>query len=201
MISDGTSILDLLRTFEKKPFCFVLSHAEIAGYVHFSDLNLPFVKLALYTIIEATESSALAMIDSILDHENLARLLAKKRFKTIKKRLDAAQKKDANRSLWLDFLTIEDILRIARKENKILLNEQEIKAIYGNAEYSFAPRQSFGQRLERDHETRSNCTSMCRTARGRVTERPILILYYTGERPRSPGLSMRKARTRPCERP
>ena len=40
-----------------------------------------------------------------------------------------AQKKDANRSLWLDFLTIEDILRIARKENKILLNEQEIKAI------------------------------------------------------------------------
>ena len=129
MISDGTSILDLLRTFEKKPFCFVLSHAEIAGYVHFSDLNLPFVKLALYTIIEATESSALAMIDSILDHENLARLLAKKRFKTIKKRLDAAQKKDANRSLWLDFLTIEDILRIARKENKILLNEQEIKAI------------------------------------------------------------------------
>ena len=70
LISDGTSILGLLRTFEKKPFCFVLSHTEIAGYVHFSDLNHPFVKLALYTIIEAMESSALAMIGSVLDQES-----------------------------------------------------------------------------------------------------------------------------------
>jgi hypothetical protein len=128
LISDGTSILDLLRTFEKRSFCFVLTNDQIAGYVHFSDLNHPFVKLALYTIIEAMESSALAMIGSLLDDENLRRLLAKKRFKKIQQRLDGARREDANRS-WSDFLNIEDTLRIAVKENKINLNEQEIKAI------------------------------------------------------------------------
>jgi predicted RNA-binding protein with RPS1 domain len=128
LISDGTSILDLLSTLEKRPFCFVLTHAEIAGYVHFSDLNHPFVKLALYTIIEAIETSALAMISSVLDDQNpsrLGRLLTK-----IKQRSEKAQKRDANRS-WADFLNIEDTLRIAVKENKMHLNEQEIKAITG----------------------------------------------------------------------
>jgi predicted RNA-binding protein with RPS1 domain len=130
LISDGTSIVDLLSTLDKRPFCFVLTHAQIAGYVHFSDLNHPFVKLALYTIIEAMESSALAMISSVLDDQNLSRLLGGRRFTKIKQRLERAQKKDANRS-WADFLNIEDILRIALKENKIRLNEQEIKAITG----------------------------------------------------------------------
>ena len=128
LISDGTSILDLLRTFEKRSYCFVLTNDQIAGYVHFSDLNHPFVKLALYTIIEAMESSALAMSNLVLDDQNLSRLLGRRRFTKIKQRLESAQKKDANRS-WSDFLNIEDTLRTAVKENKIHLNEQEIKAI------------------------------------------------------------------------
>jgi len=131
LISDGTSILALLGILEKRPFCFVLAHAQIAGYVHFSDLNHPFVKLALYTIIEAMESSALAMISSVLDDQNLSRLgLGRRRLTKIKRRSERAQKKNANRS-WADFLNIEDILRIAVRENKIYLNEQEIKAITG----------------------------------------------------------------------
>jgi predicted RNA-binding protein with RPS1 domain len=130
LISDGTSILALLSILEKRPFCFVLAHAQITGYVHFSDLNHPFVKLALYTIIEAMESSALAMISSVLDDQNLSRLLGRRRLTKIKRRSERAQKKNANRS-WADFLNIEDILRIAVRENKIYLNEQEIKAITG----------------------------------------------------------------------
>jgi hypothetical protein len=128
LISDGTSILELLSTLEKRPFCFVLTHAQIAGYVHFSDLNHPFVRLALYTIIEAMESSALAMISSVRDGQNLGRLLGKTRLKKIERRLERARKRDANRS-WADFLNIVDTLRIAVKESKICLNEQEIKAI------------------------------------------------------------------------
>ena len=129
LISDGASILDLLSILEKRPFCFVLARAQIAGYDHFSDLNHLFVKLALYTIIEAMESSALAMISSVLDDKNPSRL-AGRLLKKIKRRFERAQKKDANRS-WADFLNIEDILRIALKEDKIRLNEQEIKAITG----------------------------------------------------------------------
>jgi hypothetical protein len=129
LISDGTSILALLSIVEKRPFCFVLARAQIAGYVHFSDLNHPFVKLALYTIIEAMESSALAMISSVFDDPNLSRL-GRRLTKKIKRLSEGAQKKDANRS-WADFLNIEDILRIAVRENKIYLNEQEIKAITG----------------------------------------------------------------------
>ena len=55
LISDGTSLLDLVEIFEDREFSFVLTHREIAGYVHFSDLNHHLVKLAFYVILEALE--------------------------------------------------------------------------------------------------------------------------------------------------
>src|SRR5256885_2131985 len=53
LISDGTSLLDIVEILEDREFSFVLSHREIAGNVHFSDLNHHLVKLAFYVILEA----------------------------------------------------------------------------------------------------------------------------------------------------
>jgi hypothetical protein len=39
LISDGTSLLDLVEILEDRQFSFVLSRQRIEGYVHFSDLN------------------------------------------------------------------------------------------------------------------------------------------------------------------
>lgn len=128
LTSDGTSILDLMTILKERPFCFVLDHARIAGYVHFSDLNNHLVKLTLYTIIQALESHALATLGSSIDEEYLRQWLGKKRFEKIKYQFERAKVKEANRS-WTDFLNIEDILRLAVKARNIHLEEHMIKAI------------------------------------------------------------------------
>lgn len=129
LISEGTSILDLVRIFaNNRGFYFVLAQCQIAGYVHFSDLNNRVVKLTIYTIIEALESHALISLGSSIDEEFLMKSLAKGRFKKIKSLFERAREKDANRS-WADFLNIEDILRLAVKSGTIQLPEHMIKAI------------------------------------------------------------------------
>jgi hypothetical protein len=128
LISDGTSILALVSILADRPFYFILAHARIAGYVHFSDLNNHLVKLTLYTIIEALESHTLAAISPSIDEDYLGQWLGKKRFRSIKRKFELVRKKEANRS-WADFLNIEDILRLAVRAGKIRLDEHLIKAI------------------------------------------------------------------------
>jgi len=64
LISDGTSLLDLVEILEDHKFSFVLRHREIAGYAHFSELNHHVVKLAFYVILEALERQALGSAHS-----------------------------------------------------------------------------------------------------------------------------------------
>jgi len=39
LISDSTSLLELVDILEHRDFCFVLSGKNVSGYIHFSDLN------------------------------------------------------------------------------------------------------------------------------------------------------------------
>jgi hypothetical protein len=128
LISDGTSILDLVKILAKQGFYFVLAQCQIAGYVHFSDLNNRVVKLTIYTIIEALESHALTSLGSPIDEEFLRKSLGRGRFERIKFLFEKARRKDANRS-WADFLNIEDILWLAVKSGKIRLPEHMIEDI------------------------------------------------------------------------
>src|SRR5271156_2058916 len=52
LISDGTSLLDLVEILEHREFFFVLRQ-NVEGYVHFSDLNNHLVKYTFYVISEA----------------------------------------------------------------------------------------------------------------------------------------------------
>lgn len=47
LVSDNTSVLDLVDILSKRKFCFVLAANSITGYVHFSDLNNRLVKLPI----------------------------------------------------------------------------------------------------------------------------------------------------------
>ncbi len=55
VISDGTNILNLVEILSERRFGFVLVGSAVAGYIHFSDLNKPFVKLPFYVLTEAVE--------------------------------------------------------------------------------------------------------------------------------------------------
>jgi len=130
LISDGTSLLDLVEILEDRQFCFVLSHRHIEGYVHYSDLNHHLVKLAFYVILEALERAALDSIQGRDDPESLKRDLDPARFKQIEKAYKRTG--DAARSL-SSYLNIADLLRLAAKagatrvENSVVTTMKTIR--------------------------------------------------------------------------
>lgn len=126
LISDGTSLLDLVQIFEDREFSFVLSHREIAGYVHFSDLNHHLVKLTFYVILEALERKALSSIPWKNDRECLSENLDPMRFAQI----DRQYKRDgdAARSLF-NYLNISDVLRLAVNAGTIRIDDNIVKAM------------------------------------------------------------------------
>lgn len=126
LISDGTSLLDLVEIFEDREFSFVLTHREIAGYVHFSDLNHHLVKLTFYVILEALERHALSAIPQKSDREYLSKNLEPIRFSQVEKQYK--RDGDAARSLF-NYLNVSDILRLAVKAGTLLLDDDIIKAM------------------------------------------------------------------------
>ena len=45
IISDGTSLLDMPGLLDKMPFYFIIAGNNVTGYVHYSDLNKPVMKI------------------------------------------------------------------------------------------------------------------------------------------------------------
>jgi hypothetical protein len=126
LISDGTSLLDLVEILEDRQFSFVLSQRQIDGYVHYSDLNHHLVKLAFYVISEALERAALDSIHGRDDRESLKQDLDPARSKQI----ENAYKRtgDAARSL-VSCLNTADLLRLAAKADAIQIEEGVVKFI------------------------------------------------------------------------
>jgi hypothetical protein len=126
LISDGTSLLDLVETFSDREFSFVLSHRQISGYVHYSDLNHHLLKLSFYVILEALEREVLSSIPRNDDRDYLSRNLDPRRFAQVTRQYK--RDGDAARSLF-NYLNISDILRLAVKAGTIQIDDDVIKAM------------------------------------------------------------------------
>jgi hypothetical protein len=126
LISDGTSLLDLVEILEERQFSFILSHRQIAGYAHFSDLNHHLVKLAFYVILEALERHVLSSIQGrdANDKEFLSKNLNPNRFPRISEQYK--RDGDAARSLY-NYLNISDILHLAVKTGKLQIDNDAIR--------------------------------------------------------------------------
>jgi hypothetical protein len=126
LITDGTSLLDLVEILEQRQFSFVLSRQKIEGYVHYSDLNHQLVKLTFYVMLEALERTALNSIHSTSDRESLKKDLPEQRFEQIEKAYKRAGR--AARDL-LGYLNLSDILQLAAKRGHMSVEGRFIKAI------------------------------------------------------------------------
>jgi hypothetical protein len=126
LVSDGTSLTDLVEIFEDREFAFVLTHRQIAGYVHFSDLNHHLVKLTFYVLLEALERQALSSLPQKSNREYLSKNLDPTRFAQI----DGRYKRDgdAARNLF-NYLNISDILRLGLKEGTIQLDDNVVRSV------------------------------------------------------------------------
>jgi hypothetical protein len=117
LVGSDTSIMDLVEVLSNREFCFALVGNEIGGYVHFSDLNNPLVKLTFYVIFEAFERHLLTAI-SPLTEPGIEHVLGTKRLIRIRREMRKAQADRANLSLE-NFLFLPEILRIAVAKRKL----------------------------------------------------------------------------------
>jgi hypothetical protein len=114
LISDGTSLIDLVDIFKRSKFSFVLSDQYVNGYVHYSDLNHELVKLTFYVLLEALQKHALGSIGARAnDKQYLGIVLGEARANQIERHYKDAGR--AGRSL-SNYLNISDILKLAIRE-------------------------------------------------------------------------------------
>lgn len=128
LISDGTSIFDLINLLNLNQFYFILSTNNISGYIHFSDLNKPYTKIPLYVMFEAFERRLWEKLKDRIKEEHLNRIfqenevngfLRKKKF-NVKRNIDIG---------WAGIFTFPYILRLARFYGLSDLIDQDIKLL------------------------------------------------------------------------
>lgn len=127
LVGSDTGIMDLVEILSGREFCFALVGNEIGGYVHFSDLNNPLVKLAFYVIFEAFERHLLTAINPLTEQE-IQQTLGLQRLNRIRNEVQRAQADRANLSLE-NFLYLPEILRIAISKRKLSLDEERVQSI------------------------------------------------------------------------
>lgn len=129
LVSDGTTILDLLDIFHKnQPFAFVLAKNTICGFVHFSDLNEPLVKLPFFILMERVEAVVWSMIETVLNPTVLSEVFDDKRCERIEERKRDAKRKNLDRG-YQGALYMDDILTFACHRQFISVTPQDKEAI------------------------------------------------------------------------
>ena len=129
LVSDGTTILDLLDIFHKsQPFAFVLAKNAICGFVHFSDLNEPLVKLPFFVLMERVEAVIWSMIETALNPTVLSEVFDAKRCERIEERKRVAKRKNLDRG-YQGALYMDDILTFACHRQFISLTPEDKDAI------------------------------------------------------------------------
>lgn len=128
IISDATSILELIDYLENKKFIFVFRGNKIGGYIHFSDLNNELVKLPLYLLFEAIESKLITELNGKINAEELRKILDTERVTFIKSKMERLKKSDANLN-WFSLLYFGEIVKLASLLNIIIIKGNEIDTI------------------------------------------------------------------------
>ncbi len=126
LISDGTTLLELIEVLRGREFSFVLTNRRIEGYVHYSDLNHQLVKWTFYVMLEAVERMALERLRLSNDPAYINATLGTARFSQVEKAYKRAG--DNARNL-LTYLNIADILKLAVSEEAVQVDEASIRSM------------------------------------------------------------------------
>ncbi|MDP9474174.1 MAG: hypothetical protein M3R38_00460 [Actinomycetota bacterium] len=118
LLSDGTSLLDLLDLMVGREFFFVLSANRVCGFVHFSDLNHELVKLPLFVLLAAVESHLWLHVKEGLTEDDVEYLMDPDRFHEVVRRRKEAREGNVDRG-WEGLLYFREILELARNHGLI----------------------------------------------------------------------------------
>jgi hypothetical protein len=128
VISDSTSLLDLIDVLRDRTFSFVLAGDRIGGYVHFSDLNNRLVELSLYVLLQAVEHHLIGRIKPLGEGELVAALGGDEAGR-LRRLLDRLARNDADLDLF-SVMRLKHILSLARARRIIDLGDGDIAKVY-----------------------------------------------------------------------
>jgi hypothetical protein len=127
LISDTTSLLNMPQLLDQAPFRFVISADKIAGYVHYSDLNKPTMKVPLFVLFQAMEKKLWDKIEKKIDEPIVREVFQNSAQRLINKQ-NAAQKANVDIG-WTGVFTLPDILRLANNFNATHLSNDQIESL------------------------------------------------------------------------
>lgn len=128
-ISSETPILDLLDSLTEENFVFVVGQRRIIGFVHFSDLNDPIVKIPLFVLLEGLERVMTNLIREIVNDGNLDKVIKDpKRLNVLRKKMASLIKKNAERE-WSTMFYTKEILEAAVYFEKASIKQKDIDDI------------------------------------------------------------------------
>jgi len=125
LVTDATSILDLVDILLGRPRVFVLARDRIGGYVHFSDLNRPIVKLPFFVLLEAVERHFFDGLAPAITPDVVKAVVDPQRFDGLSERMARQQAKRANLN-WAALLSFKDLLLCARHLGVIATDVSEL---------------------------------------------------------------------------
>ena len=118
LVSDATSIFDAVDILTTRPRAFVLVRDRVQGYVHFSDLNRPIVKLPFFVLLEAVERYYFDMLGAEITPELLRTVLDPKRCSDLTSKMQRLKISRSNLN-WATLLSFKELLLCARRLRSI----------------------------------------------------------------------------------
>lgn len=126
VVGPDTPILDLIDCLIEEPFIFVAGRRRITGYIHFSDLNDPIVKIPLFVLLEGLERWLTDRIMGLLTEHILDEMIKdKERLQSLKNKMNRLKKRNADRD-WVTLLYFKEILEAAVHFGKISMKQPNI---------------------------------------------------------------------------
>jgi hypothetical protein len=127
LVSDTTSLLSMPILLDQAPFRFIISADQIAGYVHYSDLNKPAMKVPLFVLIQAMERKLWDRIEHKITEDVVRKAFPDNAHKFIKKQAQAIK---GNVDIgWTSVFTLPDILRLVNCFKVTNLSTEQIESL------------------------------------------------------------------------
>jgi hypothetical protein len=118
LVTEGTSIIDAVDLLRRKRRFFVLVQNHIGGYVHFSDLNRPVVKLPFFVLLESVARRLFDNVGCLIQLETLKKFVEAKRLTDIVNKMQRLKEEKAELENWAALLFFPELLKSARALGK-----------------------------------------------------------------------------------
>lgn len=125
LISDGTRLIDLPEMLSDAPFYFVISGNSISGYVHYSDLNKPAMRMPVFAHLQEMERRFWDKVQRQLTTDIVRSVFPDKLAAQFVRRKERARGGNVDVG-WIGVFSLPNILALARHFEATTLSDEEI---------------------------------------------------------------------------